>query len=844
MPLIPSLLATALWAALPAYATELTGPLQVSDGDSLQLGADDVLNHSAGSFALTVTGTGSNALIDGSRINVTGNGSAVTAANGGQVQLRGATLSIAPATGTGFYALYANGAGSVIDARDVDIDTIRNGSGYASVQAYNGGVIRYTGGRIAMTGGVGTLVGASGKGSEVHLDNLQMSADSGARLRAESAGLLTIRNSRITLAPGGILAGIAVDGAGSRAELYDTYMDGGWFDIGSGGSVLLENVEAHSVGGSMRLLGSSASKTYSSAVINGGRFYTVGGYGVNINNWGQLTARDAAFDVRDGYSGFWLASDESRLQLTNSTIDTWTDTYGYGVEIAGGVATVQGGRITTHGDATYGVRVTGSTGSTASRIEANGSVIDVRGNGGGGVFIGGSTATALLDNVAIRSDGENVFGIVHMNTARLTRADRLDIRMTGSNSGAYRSYLTAFGPYWNRATFNDSHIETASGAAFWLQGSNHALTVNGSDVTAGDGSGRLLRVSDTVFTDGSSVATSRIDFSADASTLRGDVVVDSATADVHMVLRNGTQFSGALRDDSGYQVAQLALDGSSQWNVRDSSSVGALEHAGTIAFDAPAAGGFKTVTVSGDYVGNGGQWIFNRALGDDTSAGDQLVINGNSSGTASVSVRNAGGAGALTQEGIRLITVAGQSDAQFSLQGRAVAGAYDYFLFKGGVSTPDDGNWYLRSEYVPPVDPPEPPVDPPQPPEPPVDPPAPPEPPIDPPLPPEPPIDPPRPQVERPEPAAYPANRSSALGMFRHSLHDRAGDPATRAGASSDGVAWMHLRSAQPDSHDRNRRSRSMARPAACWSAADAASRWGHGRTAGRCDARPWPRAQ
>ena len=175
------------------------------------------------------------------------------------------------------------------------------------------------------------------------------------------------------------------------------------------------------------------------------------------------------------------------------------------------------------------------------------------------------------------------------------------------------------------------------------------MTVNGSDVTAGDGSGRLLRTSDTVFTDGSSVATSRIDFSADASTLRGDVVVDSATAEVHMVLGNGTTFSGALRNDSGYQVAQLALDGSSQWNVRASSSVGALEHAGTIAFDAPAADGFKTVTVSGDYVGNGGQWIFNRALGDDTSLGDQLVINGNSSGTASVSVRNAGGAGALTR---------------------------------------------------------------------------------------------------------------------------------------------------------------------------------------------------
>ena len=61
------------------------------------------------------------------------------------MQLRNATLSIAPATGTGFYALYANGAGSVIDARDVDIDATRNGSGFGSVQAYNGGVIHYAG---------------------------------------------------------------------------------------------------------------------------------------------------------------------------------------------------------------------------------------------------------------------------------------------------------------------------------------------------------------------------------------------------------------------------------------------------------------------------------------------------------------------------------------------------------------------------------------------------------------------------------------------------------------------------------------------------------------------------
>ena len=496
-----------------------------------------------------------------------------------------------------------------------------------------------------MTGTGGTLAGASGKGSELHLADLQMSADGGARLRADSAGLLTIRNSRITLAPGGILAGVAADGVGSRAELYDTYLQGGWFDIDSGGSLLLENVEAHSVGGSMRLLGSTLSKTYSSAVINGGSFFTVGGYGVNINSWGELTARDATFDVREGYSGFWLASDASRLQLTDSSVDTWTDSYGHGVEIYGGTATVQGGRITTHGDATYGVRVRLHRQLRQPHRSHRQRDRCARRRRRRRVHRG-STATALLDSVAIRGDGENVFGIVHMNTARLTQADRLDIRMTGSNSGGYR-YLTAFGPYWNRATFNDSHIETASGAAFWLQGSNHALTVKGSEVTAGDGDGRLLRVSDGVH----------------RRQQRGDQPHRLQRRRQHAARRRGGRQRNRRRAPAAGQRHALQWCPAQRFRLPGRAAVAGWQQPMERAcqFQRRRArsrrhhrlrcadgGDFKTVTVSGDYVGNGGQWIFNRALGDDTSLGDQLVINSSSSGTASVSVRNAGGAGALT----------------------------------------------------------------------------------------------------------------------------------------------------------------------------------------------------
>lgn len=808
-PLLPSLLATALWAALPAQAADLTGPLKVINGETLQLDANDTLLHSVGGFALDVNGAGSTATLDGTHVDVTGGGSAIQASAGGSVLVQGGHIQLGNGSSSVGYALNATGAGSVIRASNLVIDAYRNGSGYGTVNATNGGKVWLDGGSVSSDGH--TLY-SSGRGSELHVSGTTISNGAGRAAYAEGGALLSLESLTMTFAQAtnGFSGRMSASGSGSVMSLRDVDVINGYFDIDNGGTLRITGGTATANGGSIRLLGNRTNRTFATAEISDARFETIGGYGVNVNSWGKLTADGAHFTVRDGSSGIWLSGADSLADLSNTVISTFGDTgYGHGVDVWGGTATITGGSIDTHGDGVYGLRASGSNPPTPySRIRAGNLDIATYGAVSGGVFAGGSTADIQLDGGSITTHGASSFGIVQMNTAKLT-ADGLHIQALGANSGAYRSYITAFGPYWDRLVFNDSQIETMDGPALWLQGSNHELTLNNTAVVArlaGDlDGGRLLRVSDTVFTDGSSVATSEIRFTADNSRLTGDVVVDSATADVRMVLRNGTTFSGALRDDSGYQVAQLSLDGSSQWNVRASSSVGTLEHTGTIAFDAPAAGDFKTVTVSGDYVGNGGQWIFNRALGDDTSLGDQLVINGNSSGTASVSVRNAGGAGALTQEGIRLITVGGQSDAQFSLQGRAVAGAYDYFLFKGGVSTPDDGNWYLRSEYVPPVDPPEPPVDPPKPPEPPVDPPVPPVPPIDPPLPPEPPIDPPRPQVERPEPAAYVANRSAALGMFRHSLHDRAGDPAAAAGANSDAMAWMHLRSGQPDSHDRNR---------------------------------------
>ena len=176
----------------------------------------------------------------------------------------------------------------------------------------------------------------------------------------------------------------------------------------------------------------------------------------------------------------------------------------------------------------------------------------------------------------------------------------------------------------------------------------------------------------------------------------------------------------------------------------------------------PIAG--TTLTVNGDYVGNNGTLQMNTVLGDDTSATDRLVVKGDTSGNTFVQVANAGGAGAKTINGIEIVNVGGTSDGTFELQGRAVAGAYEYLLHKGSEADPADGNWYLRSEATPSADKDDPGTS----------------------------AQPTTPLL-RPEPAAYLGNQSAAVRMFQHSLHDRVGEPALGNRNSEGAQAWVRV---------------------------------------------------
>lgn len=134
-----------------------------------------------------------------------------------------------------------------------------------------------------------------------------------------------------------------------------------------------------------------------------------------------------------------------------------------------------------------------------------------------------------------------------------------------------------------------------------------------------------------------------------------------------------------------------------------------LNNSGVIDLTGGNARTNDSLTVEGNYVGNGGQLLLQSAVGDDSSPSDKLVVNnGTLTGSTLISVTNVGGAGALTrQNGIQLVQAQGTAvsdNTAFALKTPVSVGAFDYRLFKGGITPGSENSWYLRSSVVaPPV---------------------------------------------------------------------------------------------------------------------------------------------
>ncbi|CRY54949.1 autotransporter protein [Yersinia intermedia] len=387
----------------------------------------------------------------------------------------------------------------------------------------------------------------------------------------------------------------------------------------------------------------------------------------------------------------------------------------------------------------------------------------------------GSASVTLGKDSSITTSGNSADGIFANKSGVVNLGDGTKVTTSGTNANGLKA---STGLYTNT---RGGIINILGGLAINVSGSN-------SNAIYATGAGSEIKSFDAV-NNQSTAGVFNID---------GNILAEKGGL-IDLNLAEGSVFSGVTKSigstSSNNGVINLALSGNSSiWNMSGNSDLTSLNLAnGAIVNYVDNSSTFKTLTVTGNYHSDGGYIYFNTALNDDTSETDKLLIEGNTSGTTYVVVRNAGGMGNETLEGIELIRVNGDSDGEFIQSGRIVAGAYDYSLNRGQDSSlgrSHDGkssHWYLTNVSAPivtPIDPPET-VDP------------------------TPPVEVgPKQKVERPEASGYSANLAAANNMFVTRLHDRVGDTQyidALTGEQRITSLWMrneggHTRS--KDSHD------------------------------------------
>ena len=328
-----------------------------------------------------------------------------------------------------------------------------------------------------------------------------------------------------------------------------------------------------------------------------------------------------------------------------------------------------------------------------------------------GTVVGGTGYGILTDTLAESSI------IINLNNgANVSATSGIGI-MDGE--GAYSSYDMG------KTTLTMNSGSKLSGKVI-LGNNSDAMIINGTsdinDVTLLDGGNRdgIVYGIDLL---GSTTYTNKLTFNETTQSIAGSTMANWQTVtldnsnvtfinDAALVTGVGTNTDGSLQGlvltNASTLTSPIALAVTGDVNI-DSTST--LSHAlgGSITGNVTNAGMInwqnlgQQLIISGNYIGNAGNMSLGTDLGDDNSVTDQLVINGNTSGTTTVTVRPEGtSAGAQTVEGIKIIDIEnGTSGATFTLASAVQAGAYEYTLFKNGVSTPTDGDWYLRSTLIP-----------------------------------------------------------------------------------------------------------------------------------------------
>ncbi|HDL7691686.1 TPA: autotransporter outer membrane beta-barrel domain-containing protein [Yersinia enterocolitica] len=401
-----------------------------------------------------------------------------------------------------------------------------------------------------------------------------------------------------------------------------------------------------------------------------------------------------------------------------------------------GVKLENGGVVVNHVDAQisslggYGIVSSGALAAIWNDGAISGYSSGVRLASGGSVIQSATGTLVSSDGPGILSDS----GIFSVNNAgSITANVAAGILARGDSSGSISNSGTITGPnaiaiQGNAGMIinNTGTFTGTNGTAVDLSGSNNQLildtgsVINGKVVSRGSNN-TLALLGDGTATNDFSGLSSVSAIGTGLWTLGGNVTTTAASTSALEVQNGKLIITGQLTNSGVGAAANVSHGGIlqigtglsrgnliSDVNIEQSGTVGGygsvtgkVNNAGNLIVGQALSGeGHGEFTINGDYHGQGGTVVFDTDMAADNAATDKLIINGSTSGESHIRVQSAHGEGAQTYDGIKIITVNGrQSDGQFNLLGRAVAGPYEYFLQQGTLTDPDNKDWYLRSTF-------------------------------------------------------------------------------------------------------------------------------------------------
>jgi fibronectin-binding autotransporter adhesin len=375
--------------------------------------------------------------------------------------------------------------------------------------------------------------------------------------------------------------------------------------------------------------------------------------------------------------------------------------------------TVTGGSNSGAGSGGFGFQSQRGTNTTNNGLIQGGS--SATGNGAAGVFLGGAAgALNILTNNGTIRGGNGVNGAVFTGEGVHMRTNGFLI-----NNGTIEGGSNAYGvtvQMVDGTIINSGTIRAGAGMADAIVTSNPAsnmiLELHAGSNIIGNVVGNTT-LSDTLRLGGTGSDSFDISSIGPAAQYRNFDTFEKTGTSTWLL----TGIATTATDWTIYDGTLLIGDHTTPTSViGDITNLGTLGGSGTIIGDVTSSGtvapgnSIGTLTITGNYIGNGGTLAIESVLAGDASLTDRLVVTGNTAGTTNVRVTNLGGAGAQTVEGIKIVDVGGTSAGGFSLIGdyvfqgdqAAVGGAYAYRLYQNGIATPTDGDWYLRSTLIDP----------------------------------------------------------------------------------------------------------------------------------------------